>query len=431
MALSAWPDTLENPSSCDSIMDTSRSFLRGLFTQRVWPFTVAGVSLLLASLFVFFRLGRAQQIAGIVAFVFLGLGVLFGVIEEFLPSRVRRTRQLLVVLALGLLVVESAFLFRRGAPPPAQTEERTEIASEDFVRFTGTLALAKRHAADMSAPPLLRATPDQPVEREISFTAPKDGQYRLAVQMTDSPFADAAQKKSDYLALVGTGRTVGQTFRVSERVTKLAGIRVKLEARSLPNNMPATSAPDAPLIASFSSVTGGKQTQVQVSPAEAGLNDAWRFVTLPFEVDLTGNTTFAVEFTSASDTIGWALAHVTRSFEGTDDFYPDGELFVNREVYAPGGDLVFEILGRNAQSAPPEILVDETPLSLTPTDDDHNWFVSEPLSLREDGTHSLMVRSSNPHISVYRFVFVQEQAPVAAPVEEETQETPRATPASR
>lgn len=415
-------------------METARSPLRRLFAQGVWPFTVAGGSLLLASVFVFFRLGRAQQIAGMVAFVFLGLGVACGIVKEILPSRVRRARQLLVVLAVGLLVVESVLLFRRGAPPPGKTEEGAEVASEDFVQFAGTLALARRHAADASAPPLLRATPDQPVEREISFMAPKTGQYRLAVQMTDSPFVDYAQREHDDLAIVGTGRTVGQTFRVSERVLRLTGIRVKLEARSLPDNVPAASEPDAPLVAFFSPVSPGGEpvrvTEVRLPPKEGGLNDAWRWVTIPFEVDVSGkkNRTFAVEFTSASNVVGWALVHVRRGFKNTDDFYPEGELFMNREVYTPGGDLGFEVLGRNAQSAPPEVIADGAPLSLTPTEDDQEWFVSEPLSLQEQKTHSLIVRSSNPHVSFYRFVFVQEAAPVAAPVVKETEGAPGATP---
>lgn len=401
---------------------------RRLFASGVWPFTVAGASLLLASLFVFFRAGRAQQIAGMVAFVFLGLGVAFGAVEELLPSRGRRGQQFLVVLAVGLLVTESLFLFRRGAPPPAKAEERTEVASEDFVQFAGTLALARRHAAAADTPPLLRAMPGQPAAREIQFTAPKTGSYRLAIQLTDTPFVDDAQRESDYLALVGTGRTVGQTFRVSERVTELAGIRVKLEARSLPNNMPATSAPDAPLTATFASVASGEHVQVHVPTSEAGLNDAWRWVTLPFAPELSqGDRTFAVEFTSASGVIGWALAHVTSGFNNTDDFYSDGELFMNREAYKPGGDLVFEVLGRNAQSAPPEVVVDGTPLSLKPTEDDPEWFVSDPRSLQEQQPHSLIVRSGNPHLSFYRFVFVQEQAPIAAPVVGETEASPSPT----
>lgn len=409
-------------------MTTPRFLPRRLLDQGVWPFAVAGGSLLLASVFVFFRLGRAQQIAGMVAFVFLALGVAFGMVEGLLPARIRRVRRTLVVLAVGLLVAESALLFQRGAPPPpAKTEASAEVAREDFVQFAGTLALARRHAAAADAPPLVRATPEQSVEREIPFQVPRAGAYRLAVQMTDSPFVDAVQGASDYLSMVGTGRTVGQTFRVSERVTRLTGLRVKLEARSLPNNLPATSAPDAPLVASFSSVAGGTPVQVQVSPEEAGLNDAWRFVTLPFEAEVSGDRTFTVEFTSASDTLGWALAHVTKGFEGTDDFYPDGELFVNREVYRPGGDLVFEVLGRNETAEPPEVTVDGTSLALTPTADFPDWFVSQPLALREEGDHSLVVHSNNPHISFYRFVFVQEQAPVATPVTEETPQTPEAT----
>ena len=396
-------------------MISRRTILRRLRAPGVWPFTISGVSLLLASIFVFFRLGRAQQIAGMAAFLFLGLGVVLAMIEKIRPSRARAIRRLLVILVLGVIAVESILLSRRGAPPPPPPPV-VEVANEDFVQFAGTLALAKRYAADTTLPPLLRATPDEPVNQEMTFTAPRAGEYRLAVQMTDTPFVAYVQPDSDYLALVGLGRTIGQTFRVSDRVTQLAGIRIKLEARSLPNNMPATSPPDKPLVVSFKplSAEGAAVTtaEIQLPPAEAGLNDAWRWVTLPFAVDVSqgGNRAFIVEFTSESEIVGWALAHVTSSFQGTDDFYADGELFLNREVYKPGGDLVFEVLGRNNQSAPPEVLIDETLLSLESVDD-APWFLSQPVSLREGAEHTLVVRSQNPHTSFYRFVFVQEQAP--------------------
>lgn len=398
-------------------MGTTASILRRLQAPGVWPFTVAGVSLFLASIFIFFRLGRAQQIAGMVAFVFLGLGIAFGIIGKISPSRARLIWRLLILLALGLIVVESVFLSRRGAPPPL-AESVPEVSNEDFMQFAGTLALAKRHAADTNVPPLLQATPDEPVNREISFTAPKAGDYRLAVQMADAPFVAYAQHESDYLSLVGVGRTVGQTFRVTDRITQLTGIRIKLESRSLPNNMPATSVPDKPLIVSFRPlIAEGEPTntaEIELPPTEAGLNDAWRWVTLPFEANVSqgGNRSFIVEFTSASEIIGWALAHVTSSFQGKNDFYSDGELLINRGVYKPGGDLVFEILGRNEQSSVPEVLVDETLLSLKGVDEDAQWFLSQPISLREGAEHKLVVRSSNPHISFYSFVFVQEQAPV-------------------
>lgn len=398
-------------------MGTTASILRRLRAPGAWPFTVAGVSLLLASIFIFFRLGRAQQIAGMVAFVFLGLGIAFGIIGKISPSRARLIWRLLILLALGLIVVESIFLSRRGAPPPP-AEPVSKVSNEDFMQFAGTLALAKRYAADTNVPPLLQATLDEPVNKEISFTAPKAGDYRLAVQMADTPFVTYAQHESDYLSLVGVGRTVGQTFRVTDRITQLTGIRIKLESRSLPNNMPATSVPDKPLIVSFRPlIAEGEPTntaEIELPPTEAGLNDAWRWATLPFEVDLSqgGNRSFIVEFTSESEIIGWALAHVTSSFQGKNDFYADGELLVNREVYKPGGDLVFEILGRNEQSSVPEVLVDKTLLSLKVVDEDAQWFLSQPISLREGAEHKLVVRSSNPHISFYGFVFVQEQAPV-------------------
>lgn len=397
-------------------MITFGTIVRRVCAPGVWPFTIAGVSLLLASIFVFFRLGRAQQIAGMTAFLFLGLGIAFAMIAQIRPSRARLGKRLLVFFVLGVLVVESVLLSRRGAPAPVP-EPVTKVSNEDFMQFAGTLALAKRYAADTALPPLLRATLDEAVNKEISFTAPQTGQYRLAVQMTDTPFVVYAQPASDYLALVGVGRTIGQTFRISDRVTQLAGMRIKLEARSLPNNMPATSPPDKPLLVSFKPLSGGgiaaAPVEIVLSPAEAGLNDAWRWVTLPFEVDVShgGNRAFIVEFTSASEIVGWALAHVTRSFQGTDDFYPDGELFINREAYKPGGDLVFEILGRNDQADSPEVLVDETLLSLESVDD-AQWFLSQPLSLQEGAAHSLVVRSRNPHTSFYRFVFVQEQTPL-------------------
>lgn len=383
-----------------------------------WPFIVAGVWLLLASVFVWFRVGTWDVIAGLAAFVFLSLGVTLGLFEE-IGWTSRLVSKFIVAMAVGLIVVESFSLLRPGHPPAQQGELSTAVAPEDLVQFAGTLALAKRHAADTTLAPLLRATPDEPVNREIAFTAPRAGEYRLAVQMTDAPFVAYAQLESDYLALVGVGRTIGQTFRVSDQVTHLAGIRIKLEARSLPNNMPATSSPDKPLVVSFRPLTaaGGSAgvAEIQLPPAEAGLNDAWRWVTLPLAVDLSqrGNRAFIVEFSSESEIIGWALAHVTSSFQGRDDFYADGELFINREVYKPGGDLVFEILGRNEQSASPEVIVDETPLSLVGVDDDANWFLGQPILLQEGAEHKLIVRSTNPHLSFYRFVFVQEQAPIA------------------
>lgn len=393
-----------------------RTMVRRVRAPGVWPFTTAGVSLLLASIFVFFKLGRAQQIAGMAAFLFLGLGVALAMIEKMRPSRARLVGRLLLLLVLGILVVESVLVSRRGAPPPTAPSV-AKVSNEDFVQFAGTLALAKRYATDITLPPLLRATLDETVSKEIAFTAPQTGPYRLAVQMTDTPFVAYAQLESDYLALVGAGRTIGQTFRVSDRITKFAGIRIKLEARSLPNNMPATSPPDKPLLVSFKPLSGGgadiTTTEIHLLPAEAGLNDAWRWVTLPFEVDVSqgGNRAFIVEFTSASEIVGWALAHVTRSFQGIDDFYPDGELFINREAYKPGGDLVLEVLGRNDQADSPEVLVDTTPLSLE-SSDDAQWFLSQPLSLQEGAKHTLVVRSHNPHTSFYRFVFVQEQAPL-------------------
>lgn len=412
---------------------------RRLWTKGVWSFTVAGACLLLASVFVAFRLGRAQQIAGIAAFVFLGLGVALRATEEVEPARSwalrwwagRGARRLFVALAIGLIVSESLFLvLQRGAPPPAAVETVSEVASEDIVQFAGALALAKRYGVDESLPPFLRATVDEPLERAVPFTAPKTGAYRLAVQMTDSPFVDSAQRESDYFTIVDAGRTTGQTFRVSDRVTRLSSIRVKLEARSLPNNLPATTLPDAPLALSLRPVGPGAESaavvEVRLPPEEAGLNDAWRWVAFPLDMDLSEGTprTFLAEFTSSSSVIGWALSHVTSGFRGTDDFYTDGELFVNRAVYTLGGDLSFEVLGRNEQSASPEVIVDETPLALVPSDDDAAWQVSQPISLQEEVAHSLTVRSRNPHIGFYRFVFVQEQAPVEpSPPTERPKET--------
>ena len=419
---------------------------RRLFTfvsREHWAFTLSAFFLLVAVFFLFLKLGLWALASALTAFVLLCLQValsILGSVRRAFPHRLTRPvyrilQVFLLALALVIILHESRIELAGGqrAPPPwSETASQERLSQEDLVQFAGNFLLAKRLGVDTQAPPTLQATVDQPLDHTIEFTAPEAWTYRLAIQMTDRPFVDYRQRASDYLVLVGTGRTAGQTFRVSDAVTKLTGLRVKLEARSLPNNLPATSAPDAPLVATFSRVTAGgppaPAVQVQLPPEEAGLNDAWRWVTIPFEAELSSGRTFAVEFTSTSEVIGWALAHVTSGFEGTDDFYPDGELFVNRIPYNLGGDLSFEVLGRNEQSAFPEVLVDEVPLSLVQSEDDPDWYVSQPVTLRADEKHALTVRSSNPHFGFYRFVFVQEQAPIASPVVEETAAPTSPTP---
>lgn len=419
--------------------------LSSFLSKEHWAFALAAFCLLAAVLFLAVKLGLWALVSALTAFVLLCLQVALSTLDQVrqafprrLTPRVYRVLSVfLSILAVVVIVRESKIELAGGkAAPPLwfETTPGERLSKEEFVQFAGNFLLAKRLGADTQAPPVLQATGDQPVSRTIEFEVPESWKYTLAIQMTDRPFVDHQQRASDYLALVGTGRTVGQTFSVSDRVTRLTGLRVKLEARSLPNNLPATTSPDSPLVASFSPVSPGGEpveaVEVRLPPEEAGLNDAWRWVTFPFEVDLSGrkDRTFAVEFTSASDVIGWALAHVTSGFEGTDDFYPDGELFMNRAPYDLGGDLSFEVLGRNEQSAFPDVVVDETPLSLQQPPDDADWYVSQPVALDEGDKHTLTVHSSNPHIGFYRFVFVQEQAPVATPVVEELEEAGGTTP---
>lgn len=394
----------------------------------MWPFTIVAACLLLASVLVWFRIVPWDVIAGLAAFIFLSLAVARGVVDEARRSypgliRQRTSRAvswLLVITAVGLIVTESFFLLKPGKQSAPPVESPPAVAPEEVIYFAGTLDfLPRRQELDLSTTlPVVRAGVDQPVDKTISFTAPTTGEFRLAVQMTDSPFVDQAQRTHDALSIVGRGRTVGQTFLVSENVTKLTGVRVKLEARSIPNNLPGTSPPDAPLVATlfplFRSGEPVKVVEARLPPKEAGLNDRWRWVTFPFEMDLLGarDRKFAVEFTSSSDVVGWALTHVNQGFEGTDDFYAGGELSFNRAPNDPSGDLAFEVLGRNERSAAPELIVDATILTLEKVEGDEHWFLSQPITLREGQGHTLIVRSTNPHISFYRFVFVQEQSPL-------------------
>lgn len=403
------------------IKEFIESHYRQLLRPTIWPLAVVGVSLLLASIFVLFKLHGAAKIVGLIAFVFIAIFIAFRIVDEassigWLTRNQQRIRRGLVVLAVILIGVESIFILGQGVlSAPDEIELPAEVADEDFVKFAGTLDLAQRYKAKSGTTPLLKATPDQPAERTISFTAPTSGAYRLAVQLEDSPFVDRAQPESDYLTIVDQGRSLGQTFVVSDRMSTLSGLRIKLEARSIVNNLPGTSAPDAPLLVNIRRLFDHSESEqvftTSLDPEVAGLNDDWRWVTIPLDVEVTAGQSreFLVEFTSSAQFVGWALSHVTNSWKSVDDYYEDGQLYVDRQLYELGGDLAFEILGRNEQAADSRLTVDGSLLELEALDEDDDWYLSQAVRIEEGKEHTLTISSSNPHLGFYRFVFVQER----------------------
>lgn len=320
-----------------------------------------------------------------------------------------------VLAGVFLLLAVYFFFDTNGSGPLAGGTDELKPAAvtpadaEDVVRFTSTLNLATRMGADTSSQPLFRAGVGQPIDRSVEFKVPRAGQYRLVLQMTDGPFVAQQQSVGEYLEVVREGSAVGQTFTVDDTSPRLGGVKVKLEARGIRTNQPAETAPDAPLTATLYTSDQKKIGEIVLPVERAGLNDAWRWVTFPFDVELSKKTNraFFVEFTSPSKVTGWALSRVSNGFENVEDHYRGGELLINGTGVS--ADLTFAVLTRSHENKQPRLLVDETELTFSPLAGEPGWFFSEPVELSE-GTHLLIVQSSNPHVSFFRFIFVPESA---------------------
>jgi len=335
-----------------------------------------------------------------------------------MPVRTLIGKSWFAYLIAGVFLILSVyFFFSRREPRPGDTSKPESVAAvtpadaEDVVRFTSTLNLAKRMGADTSSQPLFRAGVGQPIDRDVEFKVLNSGQYRLVMQMTDTPFVDQQQLVGEYLEVVREGTAVGQTFTVSDKSPHFGGLKVKLEARNILAGQPAEVAPDAPLTATLYTNDEKKVADVVVPVTEAGLNDAWRWLPIPFDVPLSpgSNQKFFVEFTSPSKVTGWALSRVSNGFENVEDHYPGGELRINgkRPEVGPSADLTFAVLTRSNENEQPRLLIDETELIMKPLPETPEWFFSDPVELSE-GTRLLVVRSQNPHLSFFRFVFVPE-----------------------
>lgn len=325
--------------------------------------------------------------------------------------------------------------------PPAGVVIPAE--TEDVVRFTSTLNLAKRMGADLGSLPLFRAAVGQPIDQSVEFKVATAGAYRLVLQMTDSAFVDQRQATGEYLEVVREDQAVGQTFTVRPETARFGGLRVKLEARGITTGQPAETPPDAPMTATLYTNNQEKIGEVILPVEQAGLNDAWRWVTIPFDVALPAGRgrTFFMEFTSPATVVGWALSRVSNGFNNVDDHYQGGELLLNGQPPKEGAraDLEFEVLARSSETKQPRILVDETVLTFTSLPETKDWLFSEPVDLSE-GAHVLIVQSSNPHLSFFRFIFVPEsegaqsfknqlEAGSGTVLEEDLPQTPEESPA--
>lgn len=340
-------------------------------------------------------------------------------------------------LLAGVFVLLSAYLFFHGRASQTSDKSAPELAAttpvdvKDVVRFTSSLNLAKRMGADLNLPPLFRAGAEQAIDRSIEFKVPRAGKYQLLMQMTDSPFVDQQQAVGEYLEVVREGHSVGQTVTVRAKTSHFGGLKVKLEARSIVSGQPADTAPDAPMTATLYTGNREKIGEFVVSAEQAGLNDAWRWVTVPFDVQLSpgSNRTFSVEFTSPSKVNGWALSRVSNGFGNVDDHYPGGELLINGKPPGVGSsaDLTFAVLARSSENKQPHLLADETELTFSPLSGDPGWFVSKAVEL-DEAVHLLIVQSSNPHLSFFRFIFVPESATVVDESPRNTPTTPKPSP---
>lgn len=342
-------------------------------------------------------------------------------------------------LLAGIFLLLSMYLFfndrvpgdKRAGADLASAVVPTE--SEGVVRFTSSVNLATRMGSDPSSLPLFRAGATQGIKRDVEFKAPRTGTYRLVMQMTDTPFAIYKQEVGEFLEVVKDGEAVGQTFTVDSDIPQLGGVQVKLEARSILRGQPADTAPDAPLTATLYRAGSQEKLAEYVLPVEqAGLNDAWRWVSFPLNVDLGrgDGRKFFVEFTSPATVNGWALSRVSNGFESIADHYAAGELLINgkpREDVA-GGDLTFAVLTRSTATKQARLLVDETELTLAPLAETPGWFRSQPVEL-DEGAHLLIVQSDNPHLSFFRFIFVPDVAQEQNSTEQsETTATPTPSP---
>lgn len=327
------------------------------------------------------------------------------------------TKSRLGYVLAGVFLLLSIYLFFRGRAPvgesrgPDLTSAVTPAESEGVVRFTSSLNLAQRMGADLNSPPLFRAGVTQAIDRDVEFKVPRAGKYLLAMQMTDTPFVIQKQAIGEYLDVVREDQAIGQTFTVGSDVPQFSGVQVMLEARSILSNQPADTPPDAPLTATLYSDRHDKLGEYVLPVEQAGLNDAWRWVSFHFDSEFSqGNRRkFFVEFSSPSTVTGWALSRVSNGFGGIADHYSDGELLINGKppTVGPSADLAFAVLTRSSENKQPLLLVDETELTFSPLPGDQDWFASEPTDL-SDGVHLLVVRSSNPHLSFFRFIFVPE-----------------------
>lgn len=400
------------------------------FLKRWWAAPLALLAYILSS--VFLLIGRTQlaSVVAVAAYTLLGL-----TIAIFILNRARRAMpstisgsiyvgiySVLIAIAAVTIFVGGRTEFPAASPSQKSAETSKEVApalepasSEDVVRFTSTLNLAKRMGSSVGSPPLFRAGVENPLDSSVEFKPPQGGMYYLAVQMADEPFIAESQSSGEYLEVVREDYAVGQTLTVPKDITTLGGVRVKLEARSIVNSQPAGTPPDAPLTAKLYQLSGPGDRKLidayELPTEQAGLNDQWKYATFPFEVNLASgsNQTFLVEFTSPSTTNGWALSRVANGFGGIDDHYPGGELLINGSPpeYGPAADLTFDILARSEQSDKPELFVDDIELQLSRAPGEDNWFISQPVDLSEE-IHLLIIKSDNPHISFYRFVFFQE-----------------------
>lgn len=334
----------------------------------------------------------------------------------------------------GLFLLLSMYLFFSSRAPAGDSRRPDPIPavapaeSEGVVRFTSSLNLAKRMGADLNVPPLFRAGVTQAIDRDIEFKAPRAGKYRLVMQMTDTPFVIEKQAVGEYLDVVKKGQAVGQTFTVGSDVPQLGGVQVKLEARSIVGGQPADTVPDAPLTAILYSDSHDKLAEYVLPVEQAGLNDAWRWVSFPFDIDLSRGSRrkFFVEFSSPSTVNGWALSRVSNGFGGIVDYYTNGELLING-ANGSSADLTFAVLTRSNETKQPRLLVDETELTFSPLPGDREWFTSGPVELSE-GAHLLIVKSSNPHLSFFRFIFVPESADVVDESPSNAPTTPKPSP---
>lgn len=427
------------------------------FLTRWWAASLTLIAYIFSSLFLLIGLTQLAQVASLAASVLLGLAIaifLLNWARRSMPSAISGSIYVglygvLVAIAAVIIFIGGKEEFSRISSSQKQAETSNEAApaaeilSEDVVRFARTLDLATRMGVDTNSPaPSYRADEGDSIDISLEFKPPRSGSYYLAVQMTDTPFIAERQAQGEYLDVVQEGHSVGQTFQVGKDVSSFGGIRVKLEARSIVSGQPADSPPDAPLTATLYQLTGSGDRKLidefELPIDKAGLNDAWKYITFPFDLGtaLTSNQTFLVEFTSPSSTIGWALSRVTNGFQGIDDLYKNGELLINGvpPESAPAADLTFDILARSNKTEKPKVLVDDIPLQLVPVQGKENWFTSQPVDISE-GVHVLIIQSNNPHISFYRFVFFEEMSVVQDAEADETKDkdvlptqSPSATP---